>query len=215
MDYAKKIGMSGTELAAFMAQAYHETAGFKYLKEQDYGRGKEYFNKYEIDYNPTLATDLGNKQPGQGYKYRGRGYFQLTGYYNYKKFSNEIGYDIYKKPSVLEDPKWAALSALWFWRDKVKSQVTDFNDVRKITKIINGGYNGLEERTELFKSYKMRINPTVTEGVTIKSQAALIAYCIVVAESYDNAPVYDESAKKHWIALRDHTVNVLYPKIAK
>lgn len=212
---AKKVGLRGTELAAFMAQAYHETGGFKYLEEQDDGSGKEYFNRYDIEHNPKLAKRLGNLKPGQGFKYRGFGYYQISGLYNYKKLSKDIGYDIYKNPSILKDPQWASVQALWYWRYRVKPNVTDFNDVRKITKLVNGGYNGLAERAELFKSYKMRLNPTVTEGVSIKSQAGLIAYCIVVAESYDNASVYDNSAKKHWIALRDHTVNVLYPKIAK
>lgn len=101
-------------------------------------------------------THLGNGVPGFGWKYRGGGLGQLTGYDNYLKFSLWwLGTDeIVRNPDrVRTDPKAAVASFVWFWMDRNLNQLADSGDVRAVTKKVNGGYNGLDERQELFEKY--------------------------------------------------------------
>lgn len=98
--------------------------------------------------------NLGNDKQGDGYKYRGRGYIQITGKANYKKFGDMIGVDLIKNPDKALEPEIADKLALAFWNTNVKGKVKDFTDTRAVTKIINGGSHGLKEREALFNKYK-------------------------------------------------------------
>lgn len=130
----------------FLAQCLHESNGLKNLKEL----GKaSYFTKYE---KGKLGMQLGNIYKGDGAKYRGRGLIQITGRANYKAYQNS-GYctgDIMDKPELLEQPLGATKSAMWWWMKHRLNSLADKDDILKITKKINGGTNGLEDRKKWF-----------------------------------------------------------------
>lgn len=147
---AKASGLVGAELAAFLAQCAHETLDFKALKE--FG-GSLDFRKYDPKYAPKKAKILGNVKPGDGAKYKGRGFIQLTGRDNYRKAGAQLGLPLEKHPEMVEDPKIAAQVAVWFWKHRVQPNVDNFNDVNAVTKMINPAMRGLEDRTDNFKNY--------------------------------------------------------------
>ena len=132
-------------LAHFFSQIAHESGGFKYLAELG---GKSYFDKYED------RKDLGNTQKGDGYKFKGRGYIQVTGRANYSEISKDLKIDFINNPELLEQEVNAMVSALWFWNKRKLNQFADLDDIKTITKKINGGYNGLKERQEYLTQYK-------------------------------------------------------------
>ena len=169
---AVAAGIKGEELAQFLAQTAHESHNFKSMVE--YGDSK-YFKKYEPkfgkdkktkkvildpktkkpkNFNPKAET-LGNDQPGDGEKYKGRGYIQLTGKYNYAKASQALGLDLVKKPELVEKPEIAAKVAVWFWQNRVQPKVGDFGNTKAATKPINPGLKGLEDRKEKFQDFKL------------------------------------------------------------
>lgn len=94
------------------------------------------------------ARNLGNTEPGDGWKFRGRGLKQITGRDNYRRCSLELFGDdtLLKTPELLEQEPWASVSAGWFWQAKGLNAMSDDDDVKAVTKRVNGGYNGLEER---------------------------------------------------------------------
>lgn len=135
-------------IAHFMAQVEHESGGFRYLTELG---GRSYFNKYEG------RLDLGNTKPGDGFNYRGRGYIQVTGRANYQQLSKDTGIDFIKNPDLLSQEANAIISALWFWNKRKLNQYADLDDVKTITKKINGGYNGFDERKAFLAKYKKEL----------------------------------------------------------
>ena len=150
MNTAVRSGITGTELAAFMAQMAHESDNFKSMKE--YG-GSLDFRKYDPKYAPKKAKTLGNKYAGDGNRFKGRGFIQITGRYNYRIASKAIGVDLVKNPKLAEDPAVAAKIAVWYWKLRVQPNVTNWNDVEAVTKPINPGMRGLEDRKENFADY--------------------------------------------------------------
>jgi len=124
----------------FLAQAAHETDGFRTL--QEYG-GPAYFARYEG------RRDLGNLTPGDGARYHGRGIFQLTGRANYRRYGALIGLDLEAQPERAMEPEISLAIALAYWRDRGLDAAADADDVARVTKLINGGSNGLAERTRL------------------------------------------------------------------
>jgi predicted chitinase len=144
---ANKAGIKGTELAQFVAQCAHETANFSSLKE--YG-GKLDFKKYDPKHNPRKAKILGNKVAGDGAKYHGRGYIQLTGRDNYKRAGLALGLPLEKHPELVEKPEVAAKVAVWYWENRVRPNVDNFKDTTAVTKTINSGLKGLEDRHTKF-----------------------------------------------------------------
>lgn len=93
---------------------------------------------------------LGNLQPGDGWRYRGRGLKQLTGRDNYNRCGKDIGEDLLQFPDRLLMPVNAALSAGWFWATNNLNAIADAGDVRAMTKVVNGGETGLSERVALY-----------------------------------------------------------------
>jgi putative chitinase len=146
---ARASGMKGRELSQFLAQCAHETMNFQYLSELG---GKNYFKKYDIKHNPRKAKELGNTQPGDGYKYRGRGFIQLTGRDNYRRAGKELGLPLEENPELVERPDIAAKTAIWYWNRRVKPKVRDYSDTTLATKPINSGLKGLEDRDEKYKA---------------------------------------------------------------
>lgn len=118
----------------FLAQAAHESAGFKTLEE--YASGSAYEGR----------KDLGNVNPGDGKRFKGRGIFQLTGRANYKSFGEKVGVDLISNPELAQQGKISVLTACEYWNNRKLSTFADKDDVLSITKKINGGTNGLEDR---------------------------------------------------------------------
>jgi putative chitinase len=159
LQVAKQEGIKGAELAAFMAQCAHETMDFRSLVE--FG-GSLDFRKYDPKYSPKKAKALGNKHVGDGMKYKGRGFIQITGRYNYKKAGEELGLPLEKHPELAQKPEIAAKIAVWFWKHRVQPNVDNFHDVKKVTKPINPSMNGLQDRKENFKAYISAAEEPVT-----------------------------------------------------
>lgn len=167
LNYAKQSGMQGIELVSFMSQMAVESQHFQKMIE----RGtKEYFDRYEPDTSPERANTLGNTVVGDGFRYRGRGYVQLTGKYNYNLASEALNIDLINNPELAANPHNAAKIALWYWNSKVKRLTDDFDDVKKVTYLINGGYHALKDRREYFNRYKNRLAMTEAEIVDLDTQ---------------------------------------------
>jgi predicted chitinase len=149
---AVAAGIKGEELAAFLAQTAHETHDFKSMVE--YG-GSLDFRKYDPKYAPKKARALGNKKVGDGARYKGRGYIQLTGRYNYKRAGQALGLPLEEKPELVEKPEVAAKVAVWFWQQRVQPRVNDFTDTQAVTAPINPGLRGLADRKEKFNDFKV------------------------------------------------------------
>lgn len=128
--------------AAFLAQIAHESGGFQYLREL-WGPTPD-----QKGYEPPghKADMLGNTQPGDGYRYRGRGLIQTTGRANYRDTGDALGLPLEEQPELLEDPLNACRSAGYFWQSRRLNELADAGDFVAITKRINGGVNGLADR---------------------------------------------------------------------
>lgn len=118
----------------FLSQVLHESMNLYYVKE--IASGKAYEGR----------KDLGNINAGDGVRYKGRGFIQITGRANYASLSKDLGVDFISNPELLETPEYAALSAGWFWNKKGLNKLADKDDAIGITKIINGGKTGLTDR---------------------------------------------------------------------
>jgi len=152
-------------IAAFIAQCAHESAGFKFLKENLNYRAeslmrvwprhfsnidiaRQYANKQEMIANRAYANRMGNgdEASGDGWRYLGRGLIQLTGRNNYEAFAESIETPIEEIPEYLATFEGAAQSACWFWETNNLNRFADVGDIKGLTKAINGGFIGLEDR---------------------------------------------------------------------
>lgn len=122
--------------AAFLAQVCHESGSLRYTKELADG----------MTYNGR--ADLGNNQPGDGPRFKGRGLIQITGRSNYRDCGTALGLDLVGQPEVLELPEPATRSAAWFWKSRGLNQFADTDAFGALTRRINGGYNGLDDRIQ-------------------------------------------------------------------
>lgn len=129
-------------MAHYLAQIAHESAELRYTKELASGSAYE------------GRKDLGNTQKGDGVRFKGRGLIQITGRANYKAYADYCGYDVVAKPELLERPLGAVKSSMWFWQTHGLNEIADTDDVRKVTKRINGGYNGLAARQRYLQRAK-------------------------------------------------------------
>lgn len=125
------------QIAHFIAQLAHESGSLLYAEELASG------NAYDG------RTDLGNTQPGDGPRFKGRGLIQLTGRANYRAYSEFTGIDYLSDPTRLAlDPFACVDVACWFWKKNGLGPLAEADDARAVTKRINGGYNGLDDRLE-------------------------------------------------------------------
>lgn len=123
----------------FLAQIGHESGQLRYVEELDSG----------ISYEGRES--LGNTQPGDGVKYKGRGLIQITGRTNYVLCGLALDLPLLEHPELLESPQYAVLSAGWFWSNNNLNSYCDKGDFYGLTKKINGGLNGIEDRVLLYK----------------------------------------------------------------
>lgn len=149
---AEKAGIKGQELIAFLSQCAHETMDFKHMKEIG---GKLDFKKYDPRFAPRKAKILGNTKPGDGAKYKGRGYIQITGKYNYEQAGKALGLDLVNKPELVEKPEVAAKVAVWYWKNRVANKVDSFKDTTDVTKKINPGLKHLDQRKDKQKAFQV------------------------------------------------------------
>jgi len=149
---AEKAGITGNELVSFLSQCAHETLDFKHMKEIG---GSLDFRKYDPKYAPKKAKALGNKQIGDGAKYKGRGYIQLTGRDNYKRAGAALGLPLEAKPELVEKPEVAAKVAVWYWKTRVANKVDSFKDTKSVTKTINPGMKHLDKRQEKQQAFQV------------------------------------------------------------
>jgi putative chitinase len=134
---------SNYRMTHFIAQIGHETASFLYAEEIADGSAYE------------GRRDLGNTQRGDGKRFKGRGLIQLTGRANYAAYSNDSGIDCLAKPELVAiDPFIAVDVACWYWNKRQINKLADQDDVKAVTKAINGGYNGLDDRVEYLNRAK-------------------------------------------------------------
>ena len=134
---------TGERIAAFLAQVGHESGNLRYLRE--------IWGPTEAQERYEGRVDLGNTEPGDGKRYMGRGLLQTTGRNNYTKLSKALDIDFVSNPEQLEEPVNALKSACYFWKDNKLNQYADSGDFKTLTKRINGGFNGLAERTALYE----------------------------------------------------------------
>jgi putative chitinase len=134
--------------AAFLAQIAHETGGFQWFRELG---PDSYFMRYDG------RRDLGNTRPGDGLRYKGRGFIQITGRNNYQKAGEVLGLDLLNNPQQAETPEVGARIAVWYWEshglNALADQATDEAFVT-ITRRINGGVNGLADRQTYYARAK-------------------------------------------------------------
>lgn len=165
LHYAKLEGLKGVELAQFMAQCAHETDDFSSLTE--YGSEDRFRRLYDIEFNKPNATLLGNTDPGDGVKYIGRGYIQLTGKWNYTAAGKDLNLPLVSNPNLLSNNKEiAAKVSLWYWKTRVKPKVSDFSNVAQVTRTINRKLSGISDRTEKFKAYLNTLNDPTLKHTT-------------------------------------------------
>ena len=152
--------------AAFLAQVGHESGGLHWLVEI-WGALPTLAQR---TYEPprAKASALGNTQPGDGYRYRGRGLIQLTGRANYRTAGPALGADLEAFPDRLSDPAMAARSAAWFWSTRGLNRYADAGDFDGVSDVINrgrktaaiGDANGYADRLALWKAAKYVLGVT-------------------------------------------------------
>ena len=149
--------------ACFIGQCMHESGGFKFLRENlnysakalmatwpsrfpDMDTAEKFERQPEKIANKVYSGRMGNTEDNDGAKYIGRGLIQLTGKDNYKAFGEAIGEDLVANPQLVEEPRYAALSAGWFWNKRGLNALADAMDVETMTVRINGGKIGIQDR---------------------------------------------------------------------
>lgn len=141
------ISKSRLRVCHFLAQILHESGQFRYDTELGIT------NQYEF------RKDLGNIYAGDSSAFKGRGLIQLTGRSNYSKLSEALKIDFIKEPSLVATPSYSSMAAGWFWDRHKLNLLADRNNLLRITRIINGGYNGLEDRKRFLSRAKSVLNP--------------------------------------------------------
>ena len=138
--------------AAFLAQVGHESGRLKFVKEIWNPKQCPWQARYEG------RKDLGNVIEGDGERFMGSGLFQITGRANYTQVAHDLKIDCVNHPEILRQPEYAALSAAWFWDSRKLNFFADKSDFITITKRINGGTNGLEDRQSIYTKAKKVLN---------------------------------------------------------
>lgn len=136
-------------MAHFLAQVMHESGGFRWLRE--------IWGPSDAQLGYEGRKDLGNTEEGDGERFMGRGLIQLTGRANYTAFSQSIGVPdkFVNQPELVESSPWAVLAAGWFWDKRDLNSLADEDGIRRITRRINGGLNGLEDRIRYLDRAKL------------------------------------------------------------
>lgn len=186
-------------VAGFFAQGGHESIDFKVLFENlnySWDRLRQVFPKYfptdamakQYHRNPQLIANrvyddanrtskLGNTSPGDGYRYRGRGIFQLTGKFNYTAFGNSVGMTAEEASVYCGTKRGAFESACWYWNYRNLNAYCDNDDIVGMSKAVNGGTIGLEDRKIRYSRNKIAMTTTPTNVVTSNVTRMLYRGC--------------------------------------
>lgn len=143
-------------IAHFLGQLGHESDHFRTL--QEYATGDAYEGR----------RDLGNVKRGDGRRYKGRGPIQITGRYNYRKYGNILGVDLENNPELAATPELGARIAAEFWKQNDLNDWADQDKIKVITRRINGGYNGLQDRIDKVERAKSLLTKKSNAPVTKK-----------------------------------------------
>jgi putative chitinase len=157
--------LTHNQQAMFIGQASHESGNFKLLEENlnykaatlmriwpkrfpTLEKANEYAGNPKKIANSVYSNRMGNRDEnsGDGYRFRGRGIFQLTGHANVFHAGKALAVDFVKDPDLIATPRYAALTAGWFWDTHKLNPPADALDYQRVTKIINGGLIGLDDR---------------------------------------------------------------------
>jgi predicted chitinase len=160
--------------AAFVAQLAHESGEFRWM-EEIWGP-----TPAQLRYEPPsdLAAKLGNTQPGDGKRFKGRGPIQITGRFNYAKFGHQLGLDLITDPARAAAPEVAFATAGLFWQSNGLNELADARQFVAITRCINGGTNGLAERQRYYERAKavLGIDAGVARGAPLaRGHEAIVA----------------------------------------
>lgn len=144
------------ERAAFLAQMHHESAGFSAMEERG---DAAYFARYDGHKN------LGNTEKGDGARYKGRGFIQLTGRANYAIYGKSVGVDLINNPHLAADPEIAAKVAIAYWNARRLGPKARRGDFDEVTKGINGGYNDKVDRDAKYAAYlqELGVDPVTSK----------------------------------------------------
>ena len=159
--------------AAFLAQLAHESGELRYMEEIASGAAYE------------GRKDLGNTQPGDGKRYKGRGPIQLTGRANYQKYGDLLGLDLINNPTIAATKEVGFRIAGQFWKLNGLNALADQQDFKQITKRINGGYNGLDDRTKYYNRAKQVLNKddAVDASAAVETPPAAVAAAAVAVSA--------------------------------
>jgi putative chitinase len=147
-------------VAHFLAQTAHESDGF--CTTEEYADGRAYEGR----------RDLGNVEPGDGPRYKGRGLIQLTGRMNYACTGQELGLDLLGAPLSVNDPVTYLLVACLFWTRLKINQHCDADDLYAVTRLVNGGLNGLDSRRAYLARAKALVAPLAAKAVAATAGAS-------------------------------------------
>jgi len=155
---SENLNYRATTLAACWPNRFAELGPDKKPKKDDKGKliptavANSIAGKPELIANLVYSSRMGNgpAESGEGWKYRGRGLKQLTGKDNYTRCGNALGVDLLSNPDLLLEPLYASRSAGWFYKANNLSAFADVGDIKGMTKKINGGFIGLEQRQALY-----------------------------------------------------------------
>jgi len=164
---SENLNYRATTLAACWPNRFAELGPDKKPKKDDKGKliptavANSIAGKPELIANLVYSSRMGNgpAESGEGWKFRGRGLKQLTGKDNYTRCGASLGVDLVENPDLLLEPMAAARSAGWFWKTNNLSSFADVADIKGMTKKINGGLIGYEQRQALFDACLAKINP--------------------------------------------------------
>lgn len=187
---AYQAGLSGDELKAFMAQVAHESSSFGRIEERGYSWSKNYKNMPQVwkdrlkrdgvtaangtaenIFNSVYANRNGNGDyaSGDGNRYRGRGYIQLTGKDNYRTIGEAIGEDLLGNPDLMSDPAIARKASIAWWKLNVRDNVPDddYTNINAVSGLVNRGSatrtaSGLDDRKKKFDKYNEKVTNSPT-----------------------------------------------------
>ena len=180
-------------LAGFLAQSAHESSEFNTLEENlNYSAeglvktwprrftaatAKNYARKPEAIANRVYADRManGNEASGDGWRFRGRGIKQLTGRDNYTRFGKDVGMTAEKAAEYCSTKKGAVESAAWFWKTNDLNRFADADDILSLTKAINGGTIGIDDRKKRYSNAKTVLAKSTAQVIELKPAAAVKA----------------------------------------
>ncbi len=201
--------------SAFLAQIAHESGQLRFM-EEIWGPTQQQ-RRYEPP--SDLARRLGNTQPGDGKRYRGRSPIQLTGRANYQRYGGLLGVDLVNNPDLAATPQISFQVAATFWRTNGLNELADVRDFITITRRINGGLNGLQDRQRYYDIAKGVLGVGIQPGGVIagSTRPRTVAQSFAVADSdaaamdaavLDATPISPNKLPRGWEAIAEDAATI-------